>query len=55
MPKTKYKYNHETLSFDRIKLGLRQIFLRFFGYFVRDLPGAGLLLRRNKMIGFLAG
>lgn len=42
MPKTKYKYNHETLSFDRIKLGLRQIFLRFFGYFVASLILAGI-------------
>ncbi|HHU98795.1 MAG TPA: M23 family metallopeptidase [Bacteroidales bacterium] len=42
MPKTKYKYNHETLSFDRIKLGLRQIFLRFFGYFVASLLLAGI-------------
>jgi len=37
MPKTKYKFNHETLSFDRIKLGLRQTFLRFFGYFIASL------------------
>ena len=42
MPKTKYKYNHETLSFDRIMLGLRQIFLRFFGYFVASLLLAGI-------------
>lgn len=42
MSKTKYKYNHETLSFDRIKLGLRQIFLRFFGYFVASLLLAGI-------------
>ena len=37
MPRTKYKFNHETLSFDRIRLGLRQTFLRLFGYFVASL------------------
>jgi murein DD-endopeptidase MepM/ murein hydrolase activator NlpD len=42
MPKTKYKFNHETLSFDRIKLGLRQTFLRLFGYFVASLFLAGI-------------
>ena len=42
MPKTKYKFNHETLSFDRIRLGIRQTFLRFFGYFVASLFLAGI-------------
>ena len=42
MPKTKYKFNHETLSFDRIRLGLRQTFLRLFGYFVASLLLAGI-------------
>lgn len=42
MPKTKYKFNHETLSFDRIRLGLRQTFLRLFGYFVASLFLAGI-------------
>jgi len=42
MPKTKYKFNHETLSFDRIRLGIRQTFLRLFGYFVASLFLAGL-------------
>jgi murein DD-endopeptidase MepM/ murein hydrolase activator NlpD len=42
MPKTKYKFNHETLSFDRIKLGLRQTFLRLFGYFVASVILAGI-------------
>jgi hypothetical protein len=42
MPKTKYKFNHETLSFDRIRLGLRQTFLRLFGYFVASLILAGI-------------
>lgn len=42
MPKTKYKFNHETLSFDRIRLGLRQTFLRLFGYFVASVILAGI-------------
>ncbi|MRR19399.1 M23 family metallopeptidase [bacterium] len=42
MPKTKYKFNHETLSFDRIRLGIRQTFLRLFGYFVASLFLAGI-------------
>ncbi|MFN2313110.1 MAG: M23 family metallopeptidase, partial [Bacteroidales bacterium] len=42
MPKTKYKFNHETLSFDRIKLGIKQTFLRLFGYFVASLFLAGI-------------
>jgi murein DD-endopeptidase MepM/ murein hydrolase activator NlpD len=42
MPKTKYKFNHETLSFDRIRLGIRQTFLRLFGYFVVSLFLAGI-------------
>ncbi len=42
MPKTKYKFNHETLSFDKIRLGLRQTFLRLFGYFVASVILAGI-------------
>lgn len=42
MPKTKYKFNHETLSFDKIRLGLRQTFLRLFGYFIASLFLAGI-------------
>ncbi len=42
MQKTKYKFNHETLSFDRIRVGLRQVFLRLFGYFVASLLLAGV-------------
>jgi murein DD-endopeptidase MepM/ murein hydrolase activator NlpD len=34
MPKIKYKFNHESLSFDRIRLGAGEIFLRFLAYFV---------------------
>jgi murein DD-endopeptidase MepM/ murein hydrolase activator NlpD len=42
MPKTKYKFNHETLSFDRIRLGLKETFLRLFGYFIASLFLAGI-------------
>jgi murein DD-endopeptidase MepM/ murein hydrolase activator NlpD len=42
MPKTKYKFNHETLSFDKIRLGIRQLLLRLFAYFVGSLFLAGL-------------
>jgi murein DD-endopeptidase MepM/ murein hydrolase activator NlpD len=42
MPKTKYKFNHETLSFDKIKLGLKQVFLRLFAYFIGSLFLAGV-------------
>lgn len=42
MPKTKYKFNHETLSFDRIRLGIRQTSLRLFGYFIASLFLAGI-------------
>ncbi len=42
MPKTKYKFNHETLSFDKMRLGIRQLLLRLFGYFVGSLFLAGL-------------
>lgn len=37
MPRTKYKYNEESLSFDRIKLSFRERFLRFFAYFIGSL------------------
>jgi len=42
MPRTKYKFNHETLSFDRIRLGLKQLVLKLFAYFVGSLFLAGL-------------
>jgi murein DD-endopeptidase MepM/ murein hydrolase activator NlpD len=42
MPKTKYKFNHETLSFDKIRLGIKQLLLRLFGYFVGSLFLAGV-------------
>ena len=34
MPRTKYKFNQESLSFDRIRLGLGEILLRFLAYFI---------------------
>ncbi|MGQ9619518.1 MAG: M23 family metallopeptidase [Bacteroidales bacterium] len=34
MGKPKYKFNPESLSFDRITLGIRDILLRFFAYFL---------------------
>jgi len=34
MPRTRYKFNSESLSFDRITLGFRDIILRFLAYFV---------------------
>lgn len=42
MPKTKYKFNHETLSFDKIRLGIRQLLLRLFAYFIGSLFLAGI-------------
>ena len=42
MPKAKYRFNHETLSFDKIKLGLKQLILRLFAYFVGSIFLAGI-------------
>ena len=42
MRKTKYKFNHETLSFDKMKLGIKQLLLRLFAYFVGSLFLAGV-------------
>jgi murein DD-endopeptidase MepM/ murein hydrolase activator NlpD len=33
MPRTKYKFNQESLSFDRIRLGIGELLLRFLAYF----------------------
>ena len=33
MPNTKYKFNPDSLSFDRVKLGFKALFLRFLAYF----------------------
>ena len=42
MVKTRYKYNPDSLSFDRIRLTFRERFLRFLAYFVGSLLLAGL-------------
>ena len=34
MARTRYKFNTESLSFDRVTLGVRDILLRFFAYFI---------------------
>lgn len=34
MPRTKYKFNPESLSFDRVRLGLKTLIFRFLAYFV---------------------
>jgi murein DD-endopeptidase MepM/ murein hydrolase activator NlpD len=34
MPRTKYKFNPESLSFDRIRLGIGEMLLRFLAYLV---------------------
>jgi murein DD-endopeptidase MepM/ murein hydrolase activator NlpD len=34
MPRTKYKFNPDSLSFDKIRLGVRALLLRFMAYFV---------------------
>lgn len=37
MRKPKYKFNHETLSFDKIRLGIKELALKLFIYFVGSL------------------
>jgi murein DD-endopeptidase MepM/ murein hydrolase activator NlpD len=34
MPRTKYKFNPESLSFDKIRLGVKAILLKFLAYFI---------------------
>jgi murein DD-endopeptidase MepM/ murein hydrolase activator NlpD len=34
MPRTKYKYNPDSLSFDKIRLSVKELFLRFLAYFI---------------------
>lgn len=34
MPRTKYKFNPESLSFDRVRLGVKAIFLNFLAYLI---------------------
>ncbi len=33
MPRTKYKFNPDSLSFDKVRLGVKALFLRFLAYF----------------------
>ncbi len=42
MAKTRYKYNPESLSFDRIQPGFREKFMRFLAYFIGSLILAGI-------------
>lgn len=37
MARTKYKFNPESLSFDKIRLGIKTLMLRLFGYFLGSL------------------
>ena len=37
MPPTKYKFNPDSLSFDRVSLGIRMLLFRFLAYFVGSL------------------
>jgi murein DD-endopeptidase MepM/ murein hydrolase activator NlpD len=37
MAKTKYKFNQESLSFDKIRMGFRAVLLRFLAYFIGSL------------------
>jgi hypothetical protein len=34
MTRSKYKFNPESLSYDRIRLGFKDVLLRFFAYFI---------------------
>ena len=34
MPHTKYKFNPDSLSFDKVRLGVRTLFFRFLAYFI---------------------
>ena len=37
MPRTKYKFNPDSLSFDRISLGIKELLLRFLAYFIGSI------------------
>jgi len=37
MPRTKYKFNPESLSFDKIRLGVRELLLRFLAYIIGSI------------------
>lgn len=42
MRKPKYKFNHETLSFDKIRLGIKELVIKLFAYFLGSLFLAGI-------------
>lgn len=42
MPKSKYKFNPESLSFDKVTLGAREVLLRLLAFFVGSLLVAGV-------------
>ncbi len=42
MRKPKYKFNHETLSFDKIRLGIRELVLKSFAYILGSIVLAGI-------------
>jgi murein DD-endopeptidase MepM/ murein hydrolase activator NlpD len=42
MPRTKYKFNPDSLSFDRVKLGVRALFFRLLAYFIGSVLIASL-------------
>ncbi|MCE5348089.1 MAG: M23 family metallopeptidase [Bacteroidales bacterium] len=37
MPRTKYKFNPDSLSFDRVRLGVKALLIRFFAFFAGSL------------------
>jgi len=37
MPRTKYKFNPDSLSFDKVRLGIKALFLRFLAYFTGSI------------------
>ena len=42
MAKAKYKFNPDSLSFDKIRLGVKALILRFFAYFIGSILLAGV-------------
>lgn len=42
MPPTKYKFNPDSLSFDKVRLGIRELLLRFLAYFIGSVLIAGI-------------
>jgi murein DD-endopeptidase MepM/ murein hydrolase activator NlpD len=42
MAKAKYKFNPDSLSFDKVRLGVKALILRFFAYFIGSVLLAGV-------------